>query len=267
VLRLRLHGQLAADLDGSPLAMPTSERARALIAWLALHPGSHPRPVVASALWPDAAPQRALANLRTAIWAVHQAWGPAADRLVATRSGVGLSPEHLRVDLAEGAGPDHRDELLVGLSDDWAVRARDDRRAERVRRLVERADGAERDGDLAEAVRWSRSVCELQPLDEGAHRALVRRLLGAGERATALVLAREFSERLHDELGVRPSAATRTVHASARTGAAAPDRPRLFGRSPEVARLSGIWKDAADGHGQVVVLSGEAGIGKTTVLG
>lgn len=258
---------MAADLDGAPLTMPTSERARALIAWLALHPGTHPRALVAGALWPGATQDRALANLRTAIWATHQAWGPAAERVLATRSGVGLETEDLWVDAADHAGPDRRDELLPELNDEWALRARDESRAERVHRLAERADEAERDDDLAASIRWSRLVCELQPLDEGAHRALVRRLLGSGERATALVLAREFSERLHDELGVRPSAATRAVHASVRAGNVAPDRPRLFGRSPEVARLAELWRDAADGHGQVVVLSGEAGIGKTTVLG
>ncbi|MCW2796201.1 MAG: transcriptional activator domain [Nocardioides sp.] len=258
---------MAADLDGVPLTMPTSERARALIAWLALHPGSHARSLVATALWPDVAQDRALANLRTAIWAAHQAWGPAGERVLATRSGVSLSAEDLWLDVGDDADPERGEELLPGLNDEWVVRARDEGRAERVRRLVELADRAERDDDLAEAVRLSRRVCELQPLDEGAHRALVRRLLGSGERATALVIAREFSDRLRDELGVRPSAATRAVHASVRAGNVAADRPRLFGRSPEVARLNALWRDAADGHGQVVVLSGEAGIGKTTVLG
>jgi hypothetical protein len=50
VLRLWLCGRLAGSFDGEPVAMPTSERARALIGWLALHPGLHPRRVVAAEL-------------------------------------------------------------------------------------------------------------------------------------------------------------------------------------------------------------------------
>ena len=40
----------------------------------------------------------------------------------------------------------------------------------------------------------------------------------------------------------------------------------FVGREPEVALLLDRWRDAADGEGQVVLLSGEAGIGKSRIL-
>ena len=78
---------------------PTSDRARALIGWLALHPGPHPRGVVAARLWPDATDSNARANLRTAIWSVRQAWGPTGDyALDGSRSTIGLRRDQVWVD-------------------------------------------------------------------------------------------------------------------------------------------------------------------------
>ena len=90
VLRLWLCGRLAGELDGEPVSMPSSGRARALIGWLALHPGPHPRADVATRLWPETSEARA--NLRTAIWAVRQAWGAAGIHLDGQRNLIGLMP-------------------------------------------------------------------------------------------------------------------------------------------------------------------------------
>ena len=43
MLRVRLLGELALETDDGPLDAPASRPARELLAWLALHPGAHPR--------------------------------------------------------------------------------------------------------------------------------------------------------------------------------------------------------------------------------
>jgi predicted ATPase len=43
-------------------------------------------------------------------------------------------------------------------------------------------------------------------------------------------------------------------------------RARLFGRATELATLRAAWRSAAAGVGQVVVLTGETGIGKPSLL-
>src|SRR3954469_10603217 len=91
MLRLRLFGDLAVEVDGSTLPPPESARARALLAWLALNPGMHSRGAVAARFWPDVLDSSARASLRSAMWSLRRALGDAAaTHLVATRERVGL---------------------------------------------------------------------------------------------------------------------------------------------------------------------------------
>jgi DNA-binding SARP family transcriptional activator/tetratricopeptide (TPR) repeat protein len=264
MLRLRLLGALTGEADGRPIAMPSSERARALVGWLALHRGTHPRTKVAGRLWPDVPDVSARASLRTAVWAIRQAWGPAADVLVASRLEIGM-PAGVWVDALDAdAATDG--ELLPGVDDEWAEQARIAHRTRRLRALADLAEAAAQDGRTADAVRHSRRLCRLDPLDESAHRALLQRLVQAGDKAGAVLAARDFAGLLRTELGVRPSPATRAAHARLWTNTPVPPRPPLFGRGTELRGLTAAWKSAADGAGQVVLLTGEAGIGKTSLL-
>ncbi len=272
MLRLWLCGRFAGELDGEPVTMPSGDRARALIGWLALHPGPHPRSYLAAQLWPDVPEASARANLRTAIWSVRQAWGAAAEELLdGSRNSIGLRGGQLWVDALadppaeDGIGPGAGD-LLPGIDDHWAHAAREEHRTRRLRVLEELASAADQDGRPADAVAWSRRRSALAPLDEAAHRALLRRLQAAGDRAGAIQEARLFAQQLRAELGVAPSPATRAVQSQLRAAAPARPQARLFGRGPELAELTAAWKAAADGGGQVVVLTGEAGIGKTSLL-
>src|SRR6266702_39380 len=138
MLRVRLLGDVGAELAGEQIEPPASKRAWALLAWLALHPGAHDRGTLAARFWPDVLDASARASLRSAVWALRRALGPGGEaHLVATRERVGLDPDAgLWVDalefdefmaagrpaeaLALGDG-----ELLVGLQEDWAARARD----------------------------------------------------------------------------------------------------------------------------------------------
>ena len=88
MLRVRLLGELQAEVDGEPLAMPPGRRAWALLAWLALHPGEHPRGAVASRFWPDVLDSIARASLRSALWEVRRALGEGD--LIAGRDRIAL---------------------------------------------------------------------------------------------------------------------------------------------------------------------------------
>lgn len=255
---------MSAELAGATVSLPTSERARALIAWLALHPGPQPRAVVAEQLWPEAALDSARANLRTAVWAARQAL---ADRADLTASRTTLSLTGVTRDIDEPPTAEHGPaELLPDLHDDWVQHARDELADRWSRDLRGAALAAQADGDLDAAVAFARRRTTLRPLDEAAHRLLLELLLDRGDRADAVQAANDFAQRLSEALGVRPSPATRAVHARFRDGRAPEPRVPLFGRAAQVGWLVDRWREASRGAGLIVVLTGEAGIGKTTLL-
>ena len=67
MLRVRVLGGLAIEADDVALPVPASRPARELLAWLALHPGSHPRLELAMRFWPDVLETSARASLRTTL--------------------------------------------------------------------------------------------------------------------------------------------------------------------------------------------------------
>jgi DNA-binding SARP family transcriptional activator len=77
MLEIRVLGGLEARAVGAPIELPPAARVRALLAWLAVHPGPHPRGALAGGtLRPDALEESARKSLRQAVWALRGALGP-----------------------------------------------------------------------------------------------------------------------------------------------------------------------------------------------
>src|SRR5580698_4662946 len=137
-LEIRLLGELGVEFDGTALTLPTSRQACALLAWLALRPGPHSRSRLAALLWPDVVDASARASLRSALWALRAALGPAAGGYLRTgRDFAELAGGGLVVDvrefsrlLAAGCPADavwlHRGDLLSEFDADWVLDARDE---------------------------------------------------------------------------------------------------------------------------------------------
>ena len=296
VLEVRLLGGLSAAVDGRPVQLPADARARELLARLALSPGPHSRSVLAGRLRPDVPEDSARKTLRNALYELRRALGPAGrDAVVVTGQRVGLS-EAVRVDvrefrgrLADGdleaAADAGQGELLDGFDGDWALRARDEHAVELAGVLATLAARAEEAGDLPGAVAWARRRLDVEPLAEAAHRELIRLLALDGDRPAALAAAGALSERLRSELGIPPSAATRALvedvrrariapPAAAADAASPPALPAALaavehpeGRGPALARLEQAWADAVAGALRFALITGEPGIGKTTLAG
>ena len=281
MLRARLLGRLEVELNGAVIDSPVSQRPWAVFAYLALASRPVMRSELASLFWPDVLDQSARASLRSALWMLRRQVGDALD---VAGEGVGLAEgAELWIDLREFerlAGSDPavalelcRGDLLEGLEDDWAVAARD-RHRDRVIELLERlASDAEERGEARDAIELTRRQVERDRFDEEAHRRLIERLDGAGDRAGAMRIYRTLAERLRRELGVAPSRQTRELVERLRAATpavpmagvrpAAPGLLGLIGRERELTELESTWEAVSAGTGAAAVIRGEAGIGKT----
>jgi len=149
-------------------------------------------------------------------------------------------------------------------------------------------------GVIEPAIHTALRLASLDPLQEVTHRALMRLYVRQGRRAAALRQYQVCVDVLQRELGVEPEEATKQVYREllpqppprmaahqASDAQRLPQRHRrrprvhhssrrnitpLIGRDAEVGRLSQALAQACRGHGQVVTILGEAGIGKTRLI-
>ena len=254
-------------------------------------------------LWPDSTEAQAHTNLRKLLHQLRQAfsevekilstdkhtlyWQPASANapwtldvlefeellaLVKQTEQTRNTPA-LRQDL-ERAVHLYRGDLLPNCYDEWILPERDRlhqlflKAAERLTLLAEEA------GDTQTALATARRLLRADPLHEATYRQLMRLHAQSGDRVAALRIYHTCATTLERELGVGPSKATRQAYetlvqmdattlsptpVSTSRGARAP----LIGRAQEWAHLQTAWQRSQRGHPHVVVLSGEAGIGKT----
>ena len=196
----------------------------------------------------------------------------------------------------ERAAALYRGELLEGLAlqeapfEEWLLAER-----ERLRELALEALAKllrhQRTMQATEAaLRTALRLLSLDPLQEPVHRAAMRLYVQLGRRASALrqyqiclgVLQRELSvepetatKQLYQEiLRQRPSPAaadletaptSRAVQAES-SAVTLPRELRLVGRETEIQRLREVFSQVCQGHGRVVALIGEAGVGKSRLL-
>ena len=90
VVTVSLLGELEAQAGGRVAPPPAHPQGRALLAWLALHPGEHDRGPLAALLWPVRGASDARAELRRAVWAVRRALAPCDGEVLDGRTTVGL---------------------------------------------------------------------------------------------------------------------------------------------------------------------------------
>ncbi|MGD2177951.1 MAG: BTAD domain-containing putative transcriptional regulator [Anaerolineae bacterium] len=165
-------------------------------------------------------------------------------------------------------------DLLPSCYDDWIVPER-----ERLRQAFERALGrlvrlVEDQQEYDAAIRYAQRLLRHDPLREASYRRLMRLRALIGDRAGALRTYHECATVLEREFGVQPSPVTREMYErllaleeTPRPPARPPGRmvaiSPLVGRQEAWAQLRGDWRIASAGRPHLVLISGEAGIGKT----
>lgn len=244
---LRLLGKLELTAPDGAVVHLTSQRVQLLVALLALENG---RPVdrarLWALLWEDRAEAQARNSLRQAFTALRKACdGPHPFPFRVDAREASADPGLIRTDtrrlsdLAETvsddcAPPQRYQEFLSGLNlpgaelQAWLAQQRQRWREVFVRGACNAVAAAERQGNVAEAARRAETLLKADPFNEAAHRALVRGLLEAGDRAGALRKFQQCRDLLRSELQIEPDPETLALHTeilTAITLTAGPDQP------------------------------------------
>ncbi len=242
-----------------------------MLAWLALE-GPTPRERIASLLWPGSTAEAARNALRQRLFRLRKQLG--AD-LVTGQTVLELvgGLTHDLVDSTTLLGDLHCPESPE--LDAWLDRRRAAQKSQKRQQLEAQIEALEAVGDTAAALPLSQALVDAEPLSEDAHRRLMRLHYLRGDRAAAMLAFDRLEQLLKHEVGTAPSAETLALlttleqaapldHGPAVRGAmpAAMLRPpRLVGRDTELQAIA-----RALAAGQVVVLVGEAGMGKSRLL-
>ncbi len=296
-LRVRLLGELAVD-GCDPTALGRRQ-ARTLLKVLALNGG---RPVsverLTECLWAGDPPTRAADQISVHVSRLRKAFDSASIRR--SDAGYALALAWCDVDAIDEYAKQSeqrfstgsigaaraaataglalvRGRLLADEPDAWwahADRLRVDRIVARLHHAAARA--ALIAGDANEAASLAQLALDSDPFDEAALGVLMEALNRAGRPGSALGAYAEVRARLSDQLGVSPSPETEAIHhAILMAGDVSASIPTPMtewsalappGRDEAMKRLWTMLADARSGHGTVVVVEGEAGIGKSTVL-
>ncbi len=303
-LDIRLFGQASVGISGTPVKFGKRATTLALIAMVVLREG---RPVardsLAFTLFPEEDEDGARSELRRYLYRTNKAL-PTPRR--GNEPWLIVDNETVRWNVDGGAYVDvtefvrlagdpsmqpaaielYTGDLLEDVYDDWIVSERERLRTLYLRILndvIERNRVA-RNHSLALA--YTRRLLAADPWREDIVRRAMEIHYASGDASGALVEYDRFGERLRKEMGIAPMAETialrdaivrgepvigsidasldqRTDFAGGRAVRGLP----FTGRDAERARIEAQWDRAARGFGGVVIVSGEAGVGKTRLVG
>ena len=203
------------------------------------------------------------------LWQAERALEEAERFLALEQPAEAVAPSQLAVQLL--ALP-----LLPGVDAAWLTEPRAAVSRSRARSMRAAARSMSAIGNAREAIELAEKVVLADPLDEESHRCLMEAHAARGDVEQALLAYASCRRVLTEGLGVAPSAQTDALYLRLLGSRAAPrdaddpapsprpsPGPAFVGRTREIAHLRDRWDRAQQGLRQLVLLRGEAGVGKT----
>lgn len=285
MLTLQLLGGFHLEQAGNPLTGFATDKARALLAYLAVErTRPHRRESLAALLWPDQSDERARQSLRQALSHLKQALGSEAFLLI-TPQDIQLHPQaDLTTDVSEVESlvkacetHRHRDlehclpclhrqgrlltkyvgEFLAGfpsqnseLFEEWLIVTRERLHQAAMNAHLALANLEERRGDLPAALQHTRAQIALEPWREESHRQAMRLYAWSGERSQALAQYQACQRTLQLELAASPTAETEHLRELIQTEKLPPP-PKTPGFPTPPTAFVGRQRELADLAGQL----------------
>jgi DNA-binding SARP family transcriptional activator/pimeloyl-ACP methyl ester carboxylesterase len=224
---LQTLGFPAVNSDDGPIKL-SLRKGLALLIYLAEARGTVARDVIATLLWPESPRETGRARLRRMLHRIELTLGHHV--FETDRESVRWSPaiqlkvdSHLFESACEGGDFEqaclrYRGDFLAGFTlgdcpefDDWAFYRREALRGRLMHGLERLVQDKNAAGEHFAAAAHAGRLVELDPLSEVYGRHLIRSLLLAGDRSSAERHHAALTQRLRDELGVAPEAATEAL--------------------------------------------------------
>jgi DNA-binding SARP family transcriptional activator len=299
MLSVSLLGDFLIRHDDTLVTDIDTPRLQSLLAYLILNRGTpQPRSHLAFLFWPDTTEAQARTNLRNLLHHLRHAlpnadcylyasvqtlqWQSEASfaldvanfesALAHAQSASRIGDSAAFLEALECAVAIYKGDLLSSCYDDWIIPYREGLRQAFLDALEQLVDLLEGQRDYQAAIRNAQRLLRYDPLHEATYRRLIRLHALNADRAGALRIYHTCTTVLQRELEVEPSAATREAYeqllgTDSRPNLTLPMTTAfspLVGRDSEWTQMLQAWRSVvADRHPHVLILSGEAGIGKT----
>jgi DNA-binding SARP family transcriptional activator len=296
-LRLRLLGGFRAERAGVgwPVSGWHRRTAKTLTKLLATTPGHRlHREQILEILWPEVDPESALNSFGKALHAARHALEPellpreSSSYLRLTESIVTLDPEHVWIDLDhfeqlaeralcqgdvstyEAALEAYGGDLLPeDRYEDWCSERREYLAELQLRLLLSLAEELARRGSHTAAAGRLREALQHDPTREDVHRRLMAVYASEGRRDQAVRQFHVCRDVLRRELDLAPGDETEGLYEEILAHPPQPDdqaAPPFVGRESLLEQLGDELRRTDAGTGRMILLSGEAGVGKSRLV-
>lgn len=282
LLSIYLLGEFRLEYNHQLVSAVNTTRMQALLAYLVLHRQAPlMRQHMAFILWPDSTEKQARTNLRNLLFLLRRSL-PEADRflLVDARTMRWNPDSDYYLDVAEyerklaerdleAAVRLYAGDLMPSCYDDWIIAPREQLRRSYLEALDRLVDESESKGDLPGAVQYARRRLQQDSLREELYLRLMQLYASNGDQALAIRVYHQCATTLRRELGVEPGNAVRQFYETMLDrqvdvpALVSLPQSTLVGRTEELELMGRVWQSSLRGSPHLLVVSGEAGIGKT----
>ena len=298
-VQIQLFGNFALYFEEKRVSI-TSQRLQGLLAYIALHRTEpQTRQHIAFLIWPDSSEGQAHTNLRTLLHRFQTtlpniaqllridtqiiAWQPNVEigldvtdfetSVLQAQKALEHGDKIAAFNALENAVTYYKGDLLPDCYDEWVLSERERLSQILLDTLEKIVALLEQSRNYTAAIAYTRRLISFDPLNEAVYLRLINLYVLNGERASGLRTYHSCVSVLQTELGIAPGKALRLAYEKLVSAENPPSFKAattplensmvLIGREREWRQLQASVEVATAGKAHMVVLSGEAGIGKT----